>query len=356
MTRTILAGLAAAASRWPCRAPACQSTGVGDPCMPEQEYDPTFAGFVEQEVSIEGESFQCQTRLCLVNHFQGRVTCPYGQDATGNADRRSTATAARASRRACPRPVDRSGSTAQRRAGRRHERRTVLPQCTERTRPDRLLLVPLRGHRRTQTDGANFCNCPSGFSCTQLVSSLGAGRPGPDGAYCIKSGTAFDSNARRDHLHDRAAESTAPNCGTGDEHRREVTRAELGRRAELAVADYLFVRGLRSPGAQPAARAARARHRRAAGSLLRGDRGADAGPGSFWAPSRASGRASGPRPHAPSSGCGAHGPWMKGVERVRIDVAAVSFEGGETQRRVRRGGHLAAEHPVPRARSPVSTR
>ena len=28
---------------------------------------------------MESRSFQCETRLCLVNHFQGRVSCPYGQ-------------------------------------------------------------------------------------------------------------------------------------------------------------------------------------------------------------------------------------------------------------------------------------
>ena len=85
MTRTILAGLAVSVFAVALSGTGCQSTGIGDPCTPEKEYDPTFAGFVEQEVSTEGESFQCQTRLCLVNHFQGRATCPYGQDSMGHA-------------------------------------------------------------------------------------------------------------------------------------------------------------------------------------------------------------------------------------------------------------------------------
>jgi hypothetical protein len=58
---------------------ACQSGGVGDPCTPEDEYDPRFAGFKVTEENIESRSFQCQTRICLVNHFQGRVSCPLGQ-------------------------------------------------------------------------------------------------------------------------------------------------------------------------------------------------------------------------------------------------------------------------------------
>src|SRR4029077_6934485 len=84
MTRSILGGLAAAATLVAVLGTGCQSTGIGDPCTPEQEYSATFIGFSSQEVSTEGESFQCQTRLCLVNHFQGRVSCPYGQESSGN--------------------------------------------------------------------------------------------------------------------------------------------------------------------------------------------------------------------------------------------------------------------------------
>lgn len=58
---------------------ACESGGVGDPCVPEDEYNPLFAGFKVTEENIESRSFQCQTRICLVNHFQGRVSCPAGQ-------------------------------------------------------------------------------------------------------------------------------------------------------------------------------------------------------------------------------------------------------------------------------------
>src|SRR5512147_3145065 len=57
----------------------CSPGGVGDPCIPEDEYYPGFAGYGVEEVNVEAMSFQCETRLCLVNHFQGRVTCPYGQ-------------------------------------------------------------------------------------------------------------------------------------------------------------------------------------------------------------------------------------------------------------------------------------
>lgn len=61
---------------------ACSSGGVGDPCTPEDEYNAQFSGFNVAEENIESLSFQCTTRICLVNHFQGRVSCPLGQAAS----------------------------------------------------------------------------------------------------------------------------------------------------------------------------------------------------------------------------------------------------------------------------------
>src|SRR5258708_4084948 len=43
-------------------APGCKDVGVGDPCVPEQEYFADFNGFSEKEVNVESKSFQCQTR------------------------------------------------------------------------------------------------------------------------------------------------------------------------------------------------------------------------------------------------------------------------------------------------------
>lgn len=81
MTRSILSGLLGLLSVLAVGSlpTACESGGVGDPCTPEDEYNPLFAGFKVTEENIESRSFQCQTRICLVNHFQGRVSCPLGQ-------------------------------------------------------------------------------------------------------------------------------------------------------------------------------------------------------------------------------------------------------------------------------------
>jgi hypothetical protein len=190
MTRTILAGLSVSVLAVALSGSGCQSTGIGDPCTPEKEYDPTFAGFVEQEVSTEGESFQCQTRLCLVNHFQGRATCPYGQDAMGHAiPPAANGCVTPGITQPVTGPLNTNGKPVDATIGEK-----VQPQCTERTKDQTVYCSCRCADINGTQNGGNFCTCPSGFSCTQLVSSISAaGDQGLTGAYCIKSGTAFDS-------------------------------------------------------------------------------------------------------------------------------------------------------------------
>jgi hypothetical protein len=229
MTRTILAGLAVAVTAVSFLGTGCQSTGVGDPCTPEQEYDPTFAGFSNQEVSTEGESFQCQTRLCLVNHFQGRVSCPYGQNQAGGppgqtpSGYKATLVPGSPATAGCVTPglqtpvtgpLNSSNAPVDPTAG-----MEVQPQCTERT-ADKTVYCSCRCADLNGTqNGGNFCNCPSGFTCTQLVSSLSSGSDqGLTGGYCIKSGTAFSetATAAMQAPCTPCGASGTPNCGNAN--------------------------------------------------------------------------------------------------------------------------------------------
>jgi hypothetical protein len=178
MTRFILTGLTVAVAVVVLSGTGCQSSGVGDPCTPEQEYDPTFLGYDYHEVGVEPGSFQCLTRLCLVNHFEGRVSCPYGQTAAGTGNSPATA--------GCFTP---GLGTAVGGA--------VLPQCTDRTANLAVYCsCRCKNIDGATGDGANYCTCPTGFECDPLVSSLGAGLDqGLTGYYCIKSGTAYASTA-----------------------------------------------------------------------------------------------------------------------------------------------------------------
>ena len=188
MTSSLFVGVIAIAGVATVAASGCKATGVGDPCTPEQEYNADFNGFSADEVNVESKSFQCQTRLCLVNHFQGRVSCAYGQDADGNAPSKAD-------------PCKVPGST-QVIDGKSNgqvvdpkKKATVPPQCTDRKAANTVYCSCRCSNINGATDdGAVYCKCPEGFECKQLVTSIGQGNEGLTGGYCIKNGTNYDSN------------------------------------------------------------------------------------------------------------------------------------------------------------------
>jgi hypothetical protein len=165
--------------------PGCGDSGIGDPCTPEQEYNVDFNDFDVKQVSVESKSFQCQTRLCLVNHFQGRVSCPYGQDPSGKPLSGTNPCNVPGSTQTVtgivPAPTGDTKLAA------------VNPQCTDRT-ADKAVYCSCRCANvdGSTNDGAVYCKCPDGFACTQLVASTGIGNEGLTGAYCVKNGTKYD--------------------------------------------------------------------------------------------------------------------------------------------------------------------
>lgn len=205
MTRSFIAGLAAAVAVTVLCGTGCQETGVGDPCTPEEEYSQSFLGFSEGEVSVEADSFQCRTRLCLVNHFQGRVSCPYGQNAdgtpvSGTQPCNPLAVAQGSTPAGCCEPFLQepingfiTGTTTYMDPV---NMATVPPQCSNRTAADAVYCSCRCANALGATnDGFNYCNCPDGFTCTQLISSIGGNaNQGLTGAYCVKNNTAFDPN------------------------------------------------------------------------------------------------------------------------------------------------------------------
>jgi len=154
----------------------CQSGGVGDPCTPEDEYQQFFSGYAFTEVNIESKSFQCETRVCLVNHFQGRVSCPYGQ------------TLAQAM--SAPGPNEYQLCHIPGTTGQANRIQVAVEHQLNDRPPTRSVYCSCR------CDGpdpnARYCKCPTGFQCTQLLtpnSRLGAAEL--SGSYCIKNGSEF---------------------------------------------------------------------------------------------------------------------------------------------------------------------
>jgi hypothetical protein len=199
MTRSILVSLAASFAIAVLSGTGCAPTGIGDPCVPEQEYRPDFIGFNINEVSVESKSFQCQTRLCLVNHFRGLVSCPYGQTSSGAPNmgaapcktfdgNQGAGCCTPGVPQAVTGPLDMSGNPVDTTL-----KETVKPQCQLRT-ADKAVYCSCRCQNLNgQTnDGANYCTCPDGFTCAQLVTSIGSGDQGLTGGYCIKNNTQYD--------------------------------------------------------------------------------------------------------------------------------------------------------------------
>jgi hypothetical protein len=133
---------------------------VGAACTPSAEQSPEFSGFDVREVTVDAGG--CGAAVCLVNHFEGRVSCPFGQ-----LEGEDACTVPRTDD---PVVVGVSAQYAQRRAA-----DTVYCSC-----------------RCQGPDPAgSYCECPDGFECRSLVPSIGVA-PSIEGSYCIKAGTAYD--------------------------------------------------------------------------------------------------------------------------------------------------------------------
>jgi hypothetical protein len=154
---------------------SCSAGGVGDPCIPEDEYDANFPGYGVEEVNVEAMSFQCETRLCLVNHFQGRVSCPYGQTAAQIADRPDDDVGGLR----CKVPDGKKGLVTV----------EVSKQLLQR-RANNSVYCSCRCAGPDKT--ARYCDCPSGFTCTLLNDVPLGGSAQLLGSYCVRNGTAYD--------------------------------------------------------------------------------------------------------------------------------------------------------------------
>jgi hypothetical protein len=156
----------------------CESGGVGDPCTPEDEFFDNFSGFSVGEVNVESRSFQCETRVCLVNKFQGRVSCPYGTNGTP-----PDPTAVPTVLHNLPCEVPQFGG---------YVTVPVEAQLTARS-PDVSVYCSCRCGGADPN--ARYCECPSGFECTEIVASRSNQNTGQEqlaGSYCVRSGSNVD--------------------------------------------------------------------------------------------------------------------------------------------------------------------
>ena len=141
---------------------------LGTPCFPGSERRYDFRGFSVTEVGFEFGSPDCASNTCLINHFQGRVSCPYGQ----TAEQAATSPV-------CSRPGPDGQVTV-----------AVDPQLLER-RADEHAICSCRCAGSDPSE--SYCDCPSDMECVALVPETGVpGEGAYVGKYCIPRGTRYD--------------------------------------------------------------------------------------------------------------------------------------------------------------------
>jgi hypothetical protein len=113
--------------------------GTGDVCISEAENEPNFTGFGSSETLIETDAPACATGICVVHAFQGRVSCPYGQESAGGG---------------CVTPLADDPVTV-----------PVVPQLV--ARPPSIASICSCA---CQGDGPGpFCSCPSSMECANVL-------------------------------------------------------------------------------------------------------------------------------------------------------------------------------------------
>jgi len=135
-------------------ATACTDEGVGDPCIPETipctpatETTPKKCGFNLQESYIESSSVQCRSRLCIVHKLDN--------DSNGTV------------------PADPSKI-----CGPNDDRDTGC--VTDEEVGESIFCTCRCGGPETSIE---FCDCPDGFACQEVLT---LGGEGIRGSYCVK--------------------------------------------------------------------------------------------------------------------------------------------------------------------------
>jgi hypothetical protein len=163
---------------------------MGNPCIPSDERMPGYSGSGTSEINMEFGSADCAGAVCLSNHFQGRVSCPYGQDTTDgvtftvpdSAGPGRPATPITDPTKRCNLPGTQAPVTV-----------SVLPQVTGRRPKDAVYCSCRCG---APDGGPGECACPTGFDCIELWPPTPGFSNQYAGSYCVKTGTIYNAALR----------------------------------------------------------------------------------------------------------------------------------------------------------------
>lgn len=172
------------------------TAAVGVACLPYDEYDPTFSGFAAFETSIETAHVDCAAEsVCLIHRFQGRVSCPYGQD-------RSDLQSSIENSRRCFLPSGSSDLVSV----------AVEPQLvSSRARESAYCSALCADSKGNRKDNRRYHDCPPGFHCENLDGTVLAPE-NLSGSYCVRDGTKT-VNELQSETSQRDASGSSGNCG-----------------------------------------------------------------------------------------------------------------------------------------------
>ncbi|HKO46987.1 MAG TPA: hypothetical protein VJV79_04650 [Polyangiaceae bacterium] len=142
--------------------PGGPARGMGSYCVSDEEYALDFAGHSVKDVTVNDHTSMCATNVCIQNHFQGRVSCPFGQ-AQGGTD---CLAAGSYDSVAVP----------------------VAPQLLARP----WFAASICSCQCAGPGPGPFCTCPDYMQCEHLIDEPAEGTNPLAGSYCISQGTQYD--------------------------------------------------------------------------------------------------------------------------------------------------------------------
>jgi hypothetical protein len=169
---------------------------IGAPCVIGEETKHGFAGFAVEEYASNLDARSCGGNICLAHHFQGRVSCPYGQ----TADDVQNLPADDPAR--C-RTTDSLGNVTL-----NPVTVEVEPQLVD--RPAAKTVFCTCGCSGTDPNAA-YCSCPSGMQCEILFPGTATS------GLCVRLDAKYD----RAHVSDKVCSrmSTDPTTDCGNDRR-----------------------------------------------------------------------------------------------------------------------------------------
>lgn len=165
---------------------------IGTPCIPFNESVPLFA--TSAGVTLYQDSAACGGEICLAYHFQGRVTCPYGQseaDLTKPATDPGRCRVTDVTGKMTTDPV--TVEVPPQLLDRRAERSVYCSCACSGTEP-----------------GHEYCSCPSEMACEQL--SARGPRMTVTGI-CVRHDSAYDPRNASMNACNRDATDPTSDCG-----------------------------------------------------------------------------------------------------------------------------------------------